>query len=225
MYQQSDEQISSDVCCSNLNSIRQIDIYHEKTISTCSNYFPNTEEIHFKSGFSASCSPIASLLHRIVPLKQITKLIIECHHFSLKKMIDLLSSASNIHTLTFQSLPLYKDASLLLEQNESFRNLSERNNIKYVTFKDRCSLEKVKLLVALCPRVQYLSIHTFARTVEPVIRFVLDRNNGNTRHLSSLNFTRASKIWLVRVDQLLKSERLLDDYTLNSSDAHLHMWW
>ena len=225
MHQRSNEQIASDVGCSNLNSVRQIDIYHEKTISSCSNYFANTEEIHFKSGFSASCTSIASLLHRVVPLKQITKLVIECHHFSLKKMIDLLSSSPNVHTLIFESLPLYKNASLLLEQNESFRNLSERNNIKYVTFKDRCSLEKVKLLVSLCPRVQYLSIHTFARVVESVIRFLLDRNNVNTRHLSSLRFTRASKIWLVRVDQLLKSERLLDDYTLNSSDAHLHMWW
>lgn len=225
MCQGSDEQISSNVCHLNLNSIRQIDIYNEKTISHCLNYFPNTKEIHFKNGFSSPSNSIANLLQQILPLNRITKLIIECHHFSLKKLIDLLSSIPHVHTLTFQSLPLYKDALLLFEQNQTFQNLSQSNHIQSVTFNDRCNLDKVKLLVALCPRIQFLSIHTFARTVESMIEFLLDRNNCNTRALSSLCFTRSSRVWLTRVDQYLKSTRLVDDYTLNSTDSHLQLWW
>ena len=224
LYKRLTDGISVDLGSVVYKSVRQIDIYSEKSITNCTDSFPNAREVHFKDGFSTLCVSIAGLLNRIVPLNQLNKLVIECHHFSLKKMIDLLYYSPNVHTLIFESMPLYKDEHHSIEQNELFRKLSETNTIKHIIFHDRCTIEKVKLLVALCPRVEDLSIHTFARTVEPVVRFLLDRNNPNTRHLSLLRFTRASRIWLARLDHLLKSERLIDDYTLSSTDSHLYLW-
>ena len=141
-------------------------------------------------------------------------------------MIDILCFTPNLHMLSFESMPLYKNDHLAdVEQWENFRRVSETNQIRHVTFRDKCTLEKVKLLVALCPRVQYLSISTLVRTLEPIIRFLLDKNNTNTRQLCLLCFSRACVVWFKRLDLLIKLESLLDDYTLKCTGSQLHLWW
>ena len=225
LYQRSEENTSYEQCNSNLNSVRQIHLQNGKNLTSCMNSFPNATELHFKDGFSTSCPSVAILLDRIIPLKQLTKLVIECHHFSFKKMIDLLCFTPNICTLIFQSMPFYKDDHLLIEENETFRRVSDTNTITNITFRDECTLEKVQVLVALCPRVQHLSIDTLARMTEPITRFLLDKTNPNTRHLCLLCFPRASTVGWKRLDKLVKSETLLDDYTLRWTRSKLYLWW
>lgn len=225
LYQSSDGNTCLDQDRSNLNSTQQIQIQDEKSIISCTNYFPNVIELTFKEGFSTSRTSLPTILHDIIPLKQLTQLIIQCHHFSFKKIIDLLRFTPNIHTLTFESMPFYKDDYASIEQSESFQLISNINTITHVTFKDKCTLAKLQLLVGLCPRVQHLSINTLILIVEPITRFLLDKTNPNTQHLYSLHFSRACRSWSERLDLLIKSETLLNDYKLKSTGSNLHLWW
>jgi hypothetical protein len=152
------------------------------------NYFPNATELTFEDGFSTTRDSIETNLNRIIPLKQLTKLVIECHHFSFIKMIDLLSFTPNMHTLIFTSMLFDTNDYMSIEQSETFRFVSNTNMISDVTFEERCTLEKLRLLVTLCPRLQHLTIQTCLKNLKPMIRFLLERTNQNTNSLSSLCF-------------------------------------
>ena len=151
--------------------------------------------------------------------------MIECTRFFFDKLVDLLSFTPNLHTLIFESIPVQTSDCLSIDQNEDFRRVSETNMIRYVTFRNKCTLDKVELLVALCPRIQHLSIRTSTRTAEPITRFLLDKNNANTRQLCLLCFLRAGKAWSKRFTRFIESESLLTDYTLKSTGSELYLWW
>ena len=209
----------------NLNSVRQIEIYQEQQINSHVQFLENATELHFKKGFKNEGGSIANLLHRIVSLEKITKLMIECEHFSLYQLIDLLACSPNIHTLIYQSIPFHKDDHLFTEQNQIFRRVCQTNTIKCVTFQEECTMDRVEFLVTLCPRVEYLSINVPMEILKSVTRFLLDKSNPNTRHLCSICFSRISQPWLVGLDGLIKFERLLDDYVYKSAESRLYLWW
>lgn len=122
-------------------------------------------------------------------------------------------------------MPFYKFDYTSIEQNETFRFVSNTNNITYFTFKDKCTVEKLKLLVTLCGRIQNLTINTRWRNFISIIRFLLDGNNLNIRCLYSLCFVRGYNGWPETIDALIKSEKLLGDYTLQLIDKKLYIWW
>jgi hypothetical protein len=187
--------------------------------------FPNATELYLRAGFFTLCPSLGIVLGRIVPLKQLTKLVVQCHRFPFIKLLDLLCFTPHIHTLIFQSMSLYGHNYRSVEQSESFQRVSTTNTITHVTCKNRCTLEKVKLLIALCPRVQHLAINTLVKTLKPITRFLLDKSNQNTCHLCLLCFTRVSGTWFELLDKLVKSEKLLDDHNLKSIDSGLYLWW
>jgi hypothetical protein len=178
----------------------------------------------FEDGFTTTHDSIGTILSRIIPLKQLTKLVSECHNFSFIKMIDLLSLTPNMHTLIFASMSFYRNDYMSIEQSETFRFVSNTNMISDATFKESCTLEKLQLLVVLCPRLQRLTINTLERDLKPMTRFLLERTNQNTSHLFSLCFLRACNNWCEKLKTLINSETLLDDYMLKLLGAKLYLW-
>ena len=228
-YYELQNQASHSTCCEepdlNFKSVQQIGIPNEESITRCVYSFPNVTELRFEYRFTTSRTSLVSLLDRILPLKQLTKLVLKCTHFHFKKIIDLLDRAPRVNTLEFQSMPWFRDKYLSIEQTEKFRRISETNIITYITYDGDCTLDKLKLLVALCPRVQNLSIYLDQNTDASIIRFLLDRSNPNTSHLCLLYIRRHAMFWYEKLDHLLKSEQLLDDYTLKLADSELYLWW
>jgi hypothetical protein len=187
----------------------------------CMYYFPNAKKLIFKDSLSGTNNSIAPFLIRIIPLQQLTSLIIECHRFSFIQVIELLQFTPNIRTLKFETMPLFKSDDISIQQSGIFRFVSIINNIKNVTFKGKCTFERLKLLVTLCPRVQILTIYTFMKDMESIILFLL----GRTNHLVSLNFTKASKHYFRHLNALIKSGKLPRDYILKHINSTLYLWW
>lgn len=227
LYKQLDKNTSLHHPELNLRSVEHIYIETEKSIINCMQYFPNAIELTFRKDFTSTCASVSTILNRIVPLQQLTKLAIECHYFSFKKMIELLCYTPNIRTLKFKSMPSYQKANdyTSVEQMETFRLVSNTNNITNVTFTGKCILEKLKLLLALCPRLQHLTIDTCATNLESITQFLLDKTNENTRHLCSLCFLTVCDSSLEQLDTFIKSESLLDDYTLKLANYKLYLSW
>lgn len=209
----------------NQNSVQHVNVRNEESVLASTIYFPNATQLTLLNGFSTKRSSVVTILDRIIPLKQLTKLSIECHHFSFDKMIDLLYSTPNLHSLTFVSMPFYKCDSTSIEKSEIFRLVSSTNHIRDMTFTEKCTLEKLKVLLMLCRRIQNLTISTLLNDFEVITRYLLDGSNPNTRHLSLLCFSRSSIGCFEKIDALIKSERLLEDYTLKSVGSKLYLWW
>ncbi len=208
-----------------LKSVDHLYIQNEKSIIDCVNYFSNATKLTFENNFSTTRDSIPTTLNRIIPLKQLTQLVIKCHHFSLVRLIELLSSTPNIHTLIFESMPFYKNDYTTIQENENFRLLSSTNIMRDVTFKEKCTLEKLKILVALCPRVQHLTIYTFLKDMQSITRFILKKPNQNTDNLHSLCFLRASVNYSQNFETLVTREALISDYMLKLVGSKLSAWW
>lgn len=151
--------------------------------------------------------------------------MVEGIRLGFKEVIDLLDCAPRVCTLEFRSMPWLRENYLSIEQSGKFQRVSETNMVTHIIYKGEYTMDEVKLLVALCPRVQHLSIYLEQSTGESVIRFLLDRTNPNTCHLCSLGIRRYATFWLDKLNHLLKSKSLLNDYTLKLIDSELYLWW
>jgi hypothetical protein len=210
-----------------LDTVQQVDIRRTQSIISCIDYFPNASKLIFHDVLTAPRTSMMTILNRIIPLKQLTQLVITCERFSVQKVIKILCYAPKLHTLMLKSMPCYRKNNdyASIEESQDFQLVSSANTITNVTV-NACTLEQIKLLVALCPRLRCLTIDTFDSALVPITRFLLDKTNQNTRNLCSLCFLR---VWNDRferlIDNLIKSESLLDSYTLKLIGSKLYLWW
>ncbi len=139
-------------------------------------------------------------------------------------MIKILCCAPQIHTLILKSIACYrkKNDYTSIEESKDFQLVSNTNTITNVTCNGWCTLEQIKLLLTLCPRLQRLTLNTFDTLLERITRFLLDKTNQNTRYLCSICFSSSWNNPLEKLDTLIKSEILLDDYILKLIDGEIY---
>lgn len=68
---------------SDLSSVQHVDIRSGQSIINCMSYFPNATELTFHDALCTTRTSIVTILNRIMPLKQLAKLVIECDRFSI----------------------------------------------------------------------------------------------------------------------------------------------
>jgi hypothetical protein len=189
------------------------------------NYFPNTTQLTFEHGFSITHHSIGAILNRIIPLKQLTKLVIICFRFSFIKMIELLHFTPSLHTLKFRSMLLYGKDYMLIQQSETFRLVSSMNTIRDVTCSQLSTLQQLQLLVALCPRVQCLTIDTSTKDLKLITEFLIDKINQNATHLFSLCITRDSNYYVELLHKHIKSKIPSGDDIYERVGGNIYFWW
>ncbi len=99
------------------------------------------------------------------------------------------------------------------------------NIITKVTINKESNLEKIQLLTAICPRIEYLTINLFKQDLEPIVRFLLSKDNKNTRYLSSLCISKQRDDLMTTLKSLIKSKKLLRDYVIKVINRKLYLWW
>ncbi len=209
----------------NMNFVDHVYIQNEETMTSCSHYFRNATKLTLSDSFGASRLWLGVILKRIIPLKQLTTLIIDNENFCFEQLINLLSSTSNVHTLTFNCQSIKETNSKLLQQTETFRLLSETNKIRNVTIRERYSIENIKLLVTLCPRMQYLIIDVRLHDPESPVQYILSKSKTNVRDLCLLCTKHTSKSTIATLKTLIESEELLDNYLMKLINNDLYLWW
>lgn len=211
---------------STVNSVKHVHIQNEESARQRTNYFSNTTELILTDAFYVQNPSVAAVLSSIIPLKQLAKLVIKCDRFSVENLIKILYYSPNIHTLELQSMFYDKvDNNLsLINHSQDFQEICRRNIITNVTCDATLTLNEIKLLVDLCPRIQYYTINGFTNNLESITCFLLRKTNQSTRHLRSLYFSRVDKNYLEKIDALIKTDTLLDDYTLKMIDFKLYLW-
>jgi len=94
-----------------------------------------------------------------------------------------------------------------------------------VTLKNRCTLDRIELIVALCPRLQRFTLDTEMENMESFIWLLLKKNKENTSHMFSWCFPRTSNNWYQKLEALIKSETLLDEYMLKLVGSDVYLSW
>ncbi|CAF0829401.1 unnamed protein product [Rotaria sordida] len=184
----------------NLDLVDHVHIQGEKTMLSCLNYFPNATNLTLSHSFNKSIDEIIINLNQILPLIQLTTLSIDCDGFSFDKVIELIHFTPNIHTLKVYSMNLYKIDSIL-------------------------SIQKTKLLINLCHRLEHINIDILWQDFESILQLLLTKNNNNTCHLCSLCLKYGSKRMRKKLEKLIKSKNLLDNYSIKLIRSKLYLWW
>jgi len=187
-------------------------------------YFRNATQLTIKH-FKTLDDSISTTLNRIVPLKQLTKLVIESSNFPFEQIVKLLYFTSNLHILKLDIL-FHHDMNLeLIQQSEIFRNVSTTNQIKNVELRDCCSLEQIQLIIHLFPQMQYLKTGMNKNEIRKITRCLLSKTNDKTCSLFFLCISKIPKTCLRELNMLIKSENLLNDYFIEFAYQDLYLWW
>jgi hypothetical protein len=226
--------MKSDFSGGQKNSIDSVDHVHikeEQKITDYITYFPNATELTLFGEYMYIEENILSLsviFNRIVPLVQLAKLNINVEYFYFERMIELLCSAPNIHTLTVDRLLFIKDDFVSLQETETFRPVSTVNRITNLNIRSTYTLEELKLFIHLCPRLECLKIQTPENGLEETVRYLLSKDNINTQHLYALRMESGFPKIIEEVRRLIESERLVDDYLMKIISAwfsYVYVWW
>ncbi|CAF3745420.1 unnamed protein product [Rotaria sp. Silwood1] len=188
-------------------------------------HFPHATKLTFCETFEVPRNLIIIDLIRLLPLKQLTSLTIECHYFSFEQLIELLQFTPNVHVLKLDSILLYRTDSVSIQQNELSKLVSNMNTITKVTISKEITLEKIQLLTTVFPRMEYLTINLYKQDLQPIAQFLLSKSNNNTRYLSSLCISKQRNDLMTILKTLIKSKKLLHDYTLKVINRKLYLWW
>ncbi|CAF1320004.1 unnamed protein product [Adineta ricciae] len=222
VYKQSNEESFTGEIRTMFYSVDHVEIGDERAINQCMSYFPNANKLTLEDRFSnAGYLPSSIGINRILSLQRIKTLVIKCHHFSLIKMIDLLSCIPNLQILAFKTMPLYKEGRKSIEQNDKFRLLSETNSITSISFEERSTPNKTELLIKLFPRIQYLEMNTYMKDMEAILQLLVKQN---TPDLLLTCFTYASEVYFRHLTGLIDSKVLSTDYKVTHAGRKLYLW-
>jgi hypothetical protein len=230
----------------NMDSVVDLSMFNEEALINCTYYFPNVTRlktsyrIFTKTNYSTyddtfnATRPTGETHHtliksnsvecvnRIVPLEKLTRLDIDFsgNHFS--DLIKILQYAPNIDTFNIDFRQDYIRNSILFEQTESFRLVSKTNKIKKMKITSSKTLEAIKFLVMLCPRLKHLMVSipfenstlfrrfenfTMRRdedSLKTLLQFLLSKDNNSMRDLSSL-IIKDDRIEIVKTYRIKKA--------------------
>lgn len=210
----------------NLNTVHFVCIEDIESLNDCNNYFPNSTELtlSFKS-INKNRNNLSIMLNRILPLKQLTKLVFDIYHYQFKILFELLQCASNVQTLTLNCTSLCESSFILIQQYETFQLVSRTNKIINLIITTECTLEVTKLLVNLCPQLQHLTINISKNHFVATLRFLLSKS---VRHLFSLCIQHVSEDEMLILNELTKPEKLSNHYFMKVSGVSqdtVYLWW
>ena len=128
------------------------------------------------------------------------------------------------------------------------------NSIVNVTIRGPCTIQQIRLLIRLCPRVKSLEIEVDEEQLEPVVRFLLlaktmvdcsaslelitidlsskpsffkDWNCWQRAFFSlfSLCFFNPKPGMEQKLQRMIHREKLLNDHSIGSVFNYLYLWW
>ncbi|CAF1473187.1 unnamed protein product, partial [Rotaria sordida] len=100
---------------------------------------------------------------------------------------------------------------------------SNTNNITNVIINERCSIEKIKMFVALYSSMEHLAIQMRRQKFEFIFRFILLKTKINIEYLCSLSIEQIVKSTTKIIKNLIESEELLDNYLIKFIDRNLYL--
>jgi hypothetical protein len=187
--------------------------------------FPKATELTLYETFHVPRDSLVTSLSCIIPLRQLTKLVLDCHRFRFMQIIELLYCTPSVRTLKLDSILLYGMDCISFEQNEIFQKVSNTNIITNLTIDKKSTLDKIQLLTALFPQLVCLTINLRTDALVSIARFLLSKPNNNTRHLSSLCVSKHRTDLKEKLRVVIDSENLLHDYIIKVTNKKLYLWW
>jgi hypothetical protein len=155
----------------------------------------------------------------IVPLAQVTELVLLCDSFRMNQLIELLHLAFNLRILTLLAstrCPISDEDTILLMNHESNEDMPNRGLL---------TLKHVQALMRVCPRLQFLEMTVNENYLELIVRFLLLLDTSKSHHLCLLALRDAHHGMIRRLHKMIDVEKLIEQYTLEHISNTAYLWW
>ena len=220
-YWQFDYRLARSIQNHDFKSVKHLIICGKQAVYNSIILFPNVTELTVKDYGRVYSGSMSNALDHILPLKQLKKLNIDCNDFPIHQLLNLLRLTPNLRSLkwNFQSIEYSKLK--FIEQSEIYRSLSKTNQIENLQILHCCWFFEVHFFAHLFPRVKSLQIGLMRKGIVQTTRCILTEMD----HLVFLHITDILRTYLQRINLLIKSEKLLDDYLIKFIDQDIYLWW
>jgi hypothetical protein len=226
LYGMNDQNIYLSRGENNFHLVRCVHIRNLPVMDNSSIYFPNANELTIGNNVYIPHNSISTILGRILSLKQLNQIIIDCNYLNFVVIVEILRFIPNCYKLKLNSIELDKKDLVSLQKDATFRSTSNVHQIRDVTIKLTCTLKQVKLLVKLCPRLQHLTIKVLQGDFTSTIEFLLSKSNNNTHKLLSLHIQNTGVIWIEKLTNLVRSLIRSDEFSVEVVGYHnCYIWW
>ena len=148
-----------------------------------------------------------------IRLQQLKKLLVECDSFNIDIFSDMLHAAKYI--LSF-SLARYDVGTLeppLIHSSDNHYLISNNNEIGQLTISCTCTVEHLKILLKIFPKIKYLQFHISYDDYQSIAAFLLSEYRKTNAHL-----------FLLSVILIVDGNHLLSDYDICYSKGNIHLW-
>ncbi|CAF4167669.1 unnamed protein product, partial [Rotaria sordida] len=224
-YMEIDEKLGLHHQRENLKSVKHLTIEH-KTKSNCRNYFSNVNQLTI--GYDVEILDDNSFITNLkcmIPLKQLTKLVINIHRFPFEEIIKLLCLTPNLHTLEFDEYSLQEINSNFTKYNILLQDILKKNKIENLVLTGICSLNQIRFIIDVFSKLKYLKIQIYSTNISSIIQYLLSKTHNQAQHLFYLCILCISEVYLEETKDLIKLKNLLDNYSIEYINYSLHLWW
>ncbi|CAF3821416.1 unnamed protein product [Rotaria magnacalcarata] len=200
----------------------EFDIYLEIN-DNYANYFLHVKQLTFTLFFDHWNGSIIRHINSMIPLEQLTKIVLEPYRIPLEDILRLLFFTSNLHTLQFDTLGLHQNNLDFIQQHYIFDYGSKINKIESLILSGRCSLNELDFIVNLFPQLKSLETG-MNRTEIKKNSILLSKTDNKTQHLFYLCIAYIPKVCLKEINTMIKSEKLLENYSIKYINYNLYVW-
>ncbi|CAF0851967.1 unnamed protein product, partial [Adineta ricciae] len=190
----------------NIVAVDHLIVHNEEAATNCQRHFPNVTQLTLAENFRTNGVCLRTLFKRIVPLNQITALVIKCDNLYLDELVNLLHAMPSIHTLTYEDRSLKEMEDKSTRQSDLFQLVRSTNTIRNVTITEGFVLKNTKLIISLCPQIQHLTIGQYGRSVLTSIQFILSKIKSDLPRLCSFRANHTPKTVVASIKTMLESE-------------------
>lgn len=201
----------------NRHSIQELSIYDKNTMEQCHSRFLYVNKLTLTGSFAIAHTWITNDLDRVISLKQLTQLTVECH-LPFEQLLTLLHLTPNLHNLKLHSL-LFKPIDFVsINEYTEFQSISNMNTMTTLSVSRKMILQEIQCLTILFPRLESLTINLHQNDVEPILQFLLSKFDKKNRDLSSLCILEAGNF-------PLQSEQIPQHCSRKRIATKLYLWW
>ncbi|CAF4041480.1 unnamed protein product, partial [Rotaria sp. Silwood1] len=189
------------------------------------NYFSNVNQLTIEYYIETlDHDSFITNLKCMIPLEQLTKLVIKLCHFPFEEIIKLLCSIPNLYTLQFDTYSLREIDSSFTKYNILLQSILKKNKIENLILHGICSLNQIRFIVYVFSKLKYLKIGINNTKISSIIQYLLSKTHNQAQHLFYLCISNIPKICLIETKNLIKLENLLDNYSIEFINEDLHLW-
>ncbi|CAF3988763.1 unnamed protein product, partial [Rotaria sp. Silwood1] len=224
-YMEIDEKLGLHHQRENFKSVKHLYIEH-KTKSNCRNYFSNVNQLTI--GYDVEILDDNSFITNLkcmIPLKQLTKLVINIGRFPFEEIIKLLRLTPNLHTIKFDEYSLQEINSNFTKYNILLQDILKKNKIENLVLTGRCSLNQIRFIIYVFSKLKYLKIEITGRKISSIVQYLLSKTHNQAQHLFYLCISCTEEVYLEKIKDLIKLKNLLDSYSIEYINYSLHLWW